>query len=256
MGETMKASKYLVGALAFVMLSLSAAQASAENILTENVIYAEGVDMHGVNVVPATGPPATLVGSADNVIIDWSDNIVFHQFSAGSKVRTEVILHQLADDGTYYAAVYTLTAHLQIAPLNDDGTPGEAVYSSSVAQGVFTDKRNDYYSAEVNEDGLLLYGYNWDTRAMGCGAGWYRLTFWLEKDNTCPNVNPITGTPIVYNAINIDTGAPGDTSEESGTIYGLVDYDFDNNMSWIDIELVDKDHGRESSGSAHWNPDP
>ncbi len=246
----MKASKYLVGALVFVMLSLSAAQASAENALDENVIYAEGVGFDGTEVVPNDELPATINGSATNVVLDWSDNIVFHQFSAGSKVRTEVILHNVSDDGTYLAAVYTLTAHLKIVNLSS----GEIMYSSSIAQGVFTDKRNDHYSAEVNEDGLLLYGYNWDTRAMGCGAGLYRLTFWLEKDDTCPDVNPWTGKNIVYNSVDVTQGAPGDKDTSAGTIYGLVGYDLDNEMSWIDIELVDKDHGRDSSGSAHWNP--
>ena len=211
--------------------------------MDENVIYAEGVGFDGSEVVPDAAAPATIVGPAGNVLLDWSDDIVFHQFPAGQKIRTEVVLHELADDGTYAAAVYTLTAHLMINKLNGDGSLGEQLYCSSIAQGVFADGKNDFYSAEVNELGDLLYGYNWETR--GLEPGWYRLTFWLEKDSTCPDVNPFTGLPIFYNPVDITTGAPGDTDASAGSIYGFVGYDFASNMSWLDMELIAKKSGRK-----------
>ena len=254
----MRTTKYIVGALAMLMLSVSAMQASAEYTLSEDVIYAEGTDWHGTSVViQDETSPKTLVGPADNVVADWSDNIVYHQFAAGSKIRTEVVLHQVSEDGTLGPAVYTLTAHLMINKLNEDGSLGEQFYWSSIAEGVFTDGPNDFYSAEVNELGDLLYGYNWDTRAMGCDAGTYRLTFWLEKDATCPDENPITYEDITYNDVNLALGAEGDTADgeepSSGTIFGIVGYDFESNMTWIDIVLLDKSNGRGASGSAHWS---
>jgi hypothetical protein len=253
----MKAYRSLVGAIAVLLISVSAMQASAEYTLSEDVIFAEGVDMHGADVVAnPTEVPYTEVGPANNVQVDWSDNIVFHQFPAGAKVRTEVILHDMNVDGSQGPAVFTLTAHLKIIATDGPGTAqnGLALYESNIYEGVFADGRNDYYSAEVNELGYLLYGYNWDTRAMSCGEGWYRLIFWLAVDEDYSETNPITGTPITYNTVDITSGAPGDVDPESGTIYGLVGVDTENDVTWIDIYLAGKPNGRGSSGSAHWNP--
>lgn len=224
------------------MLSLTAVQAAAEYSLEESVIYAEGIGFDGLEVVPSAAEPATIVGSATNVMVDWSDDIVFHQFPVGQKVRTEVVLHNINLDGTVGPAVYTITAHLLIAPVNADGTLGAAVYESCIADGLWVDGPSDAYSAEVNELGLLLYGFNWDTR--GLTAGTYRLVFWLEKGASCPDVNPYSGLPIVYNPVQMTQGAPGDTDDTAGTIYGFVGYDLDENLSWLDITLLAKKSGR------------
>lgn len=241
-GDNTRNKKLLVGAVALFMLSLTAIQATAENSLEESVIYSEGIGFDGLEVVPDAALPATIVGPATNILVDWSDDIVFHQFPAGQKVRTEVILHNVNDDGTVGPAVYTITAHLLIAPLNADGTLGAAIYESCIAEGLWVDGPSDAYSAEVNELGLLLYGFNWDTR--GLDPGTYRLLFWLEKDASCPDVNPYSGLPIAYNALQMTQGAPGDTDASAGTIYGFVGYDFAENMSWLDITLIAKKSGR------------
>lgn len=225
------------------MLSLTAVQAAAEYSLTESVVYAEGIGFDSLEVVPDAAYPATMVGGASNVMLDWSDDIVFHQFPAGQKIRTEVVLHDMNADGTMGPAVYTITAHLLIAPVNADGTLGEAIYESCIADGLWVDGPSDAYSAEVNELGLLLYGFNWDTRGLEPGA--YRLVFWLEKDASCPDVNPYSGLPIVYNPVDITQGAPGDTDVSAGTIYGIVGYDLANEMSWLDITLLAKKSGRK-----------
>jgi hypothetical protein len=241
-GRRTRYKRVVVGAVAFVMLSLMALPSAAEYSLEESVIYAEGIGMDGAEVVPDAAFPATIVGGASNVVLDWSDDIIFHQFPVGQKIRTEVVLHEVAADGSYVAAVYTITAHLQINALNEDGTLGETLYSSSIAQGVFADGKNDFYSAEVNELGNLLYGYNWETR--GLSAGWYRLTFWLEIDETCPEVNPWTGVPVTYYPVDITHGAAGDTDPSAGAICGFVGYDLENDMSWLDMYLYAKKTGR------------
>ncbi|MEW5748458.1 MAG: hypothetical protein AB1793_06715 [Candidatus Thermoplasmatota archaeon] len=242
-GDNTRNKKLLVGAVALVMLSLTAVQATAEYSLEESVIYAEGIGFDGLEVVPNAAFPATIVGPATNVMVDWSDDIVFHQFPAGQKVRTEVVLHNMNLDGTVGPAVYTITAHLLIAPVNADGTLGPAIYESCIAEGLWVDGPSDAYSAEVNELGLLLYGYNWDTR--GLAAGTYRLVFWLEKDASCPDVNPYSGLPVAYNPVQMTQGAPGDTDTSAGTIYGIVGYDLASNISWLDITLLAKKTGRK-----------
>ena len=53
----------------------------------------------------------------------------------------------------------------------------EPVYDSVDGQGG--------YSAEINVGGKLIYGYNWNLRRVGEGAGLYRLTYVLDGDR-CP----------------------------------------------------------------------
>ena len=232
-----------MGAVAAVVLSMFALQATAVYVLTESVIYTEGIGLDGMEVTPDAAYPATIVGPATNVMADWSDDLVFHQFPVGQKVRTEVILHQMNDDGSMGPAVYTMTAHFKIAKVNNDGSLGPALYESSIAQGLWADGKNDYYTAEINEPGHLLYGYNWETR--GLAAGTYKLIFWLEVDEYCPAVNPLSGLPVTYHPVDITQGAPGDTDPSAGTIYGIVGYDLANNMSWLDITLMAKNTGRK-----------
>ncbi len=78
-------------------LQAVANRTAAEYVLTESVVYCEGYDMGGLPVTAQTTVtfPYSYVGPAMNVEVDWSDNIIFHQFPAGAKVRTEVILHDL-----------------------------------------------------------------------------------------------------------------------------------------------------------------
>lgn len=238
----MRNKKFVVGALAFAMLALGALQAGAEKAmaytLAEPVIYCEGIDMYGNYVVP--DGTMSFVGAAQNVLVDWSDNIIFHQFPAGAKVRTEVVLHDLTNG----AAVYTLSAHFKIEQYSADprngGVPVKVLYESSIADGMWVDGPSDAYTAEVNELGLLLYGYNWDTRK--CPSAWYRLTFWIEP---VEKVNPMDGLPVVYTGCDLAQQAPGDTDTSSGTIYGFVGSDFANDIVWLDLFLLPKTNGRK-----------
>ena len=42
--------------------------------------------------------------------------------------------------------------------------------------------RRDYevYSAEINVKGKVIYGYNWNTRVLSDGPGYYRITFSMD----------------------------------------------------------------------------
>jgi hypothetical protein len=233
--------KLVVGAVAFLMLAVAGLQATAGNAmaytLTESVVYTEGVDIAGLYVTPDTADfPFSLVGPAGNVQCDWSDDIIFHQFPVGQKVRTEVVLHDL----DLSAAVYTLSAHFMIEVLDANRMPtGQVLYESYIAEGLWVDGPTDAYSAEVNELGLLLYGYNWETR--GLQSGWYRMTFWIEE-------TPYTdgfGNPVVYQGVDITSGAAGDTDASAGAMYGFVGYDFAADKTWLDIYLYPKTSGRK-----------
>lgn len=98
-----------------------------------------------------------------------------------------------AEDGTQFpvhATVYARCARLIIQKLAGPGQALEWIYGTtggswgprSAANAPVVDLRawDDSYSAEINAGGLLLYGYNWNTKTLAEGAGWYRLTFLLE----------------------------------------------------------------------------
>jgi hypothetical protein len=258
----MKGKLVAVGMIACFMLSLTASQASA-NVLAEDVLYVEGVDYLGLDAIPTAGPPSVAVGEARNVMVNWSDDIIYHQFPAGQKVRTEVLLHVVAvdelgeyivdADGTAHeiCAVYTLTAHFKIEKMSDspemEGKPIAELYNSSIHDGLWTDGPSEEYSAEINVEGVLLYGYNWDTR--GQLPGWYRLTFWIEIETSFVTVNPYTGEPIEYAGVDISFGDPMDVDPSAGEIFGFVTVDADADLSYIDLYLTEKSGGRGGSGT-------
>ena len=234
--------RLIVGTVFVAILAMSGLYSMVGKVvayeLEEPVVYCEGVGIDGSYVTAS--PPDSYVCAATNVQVDWSDNIIFHQFPAGAKVRTEVLLHDL----TIGAAVYTLSAHFKIVQYSDDpsngGVPVKTVYESSIADGMWLDGPSDAYTAEVNELGLLLHGFNWDTRK--CPSAWYRLTFWIQED---PKVNPLDGMPVNYLGVDLTSHASGDTDSSAGAIYGFVGDDFVNNVSWLDLFLLPKEKGRK-----------
>lgn len=259
----MKAKLVAVGLIACFMLSMAASRASA-NTLAENVLYVEGVDYLGLDALPTVGPPSVATGAAANVMVNWSDDIIYHQFPAGQKVRTEVLLHVVAVDetGEYVVdadgtaqeicAVYTLTAHFKIEKMSAapdmGGVPvGEDLFNSCIHDGLWTDGPSEEYSAEVNVEGLLLYGYNWDTR--GQDPGWYRLTFWIEVETDFCTVNPYTGATISYPDVDIRFGDPADVDIDAGEIFGFVTVDAGSDLSYLDLQLIEKSNGRGGSGT-------
>jgi hypothetical protein len=237
----MRNKKLVVGAVVLSMLALAGLQATAGKAmaytLAESVVYPEGIGIDGLPVTANTAAfPYSFVGPAMNVQADWSDDIIFHQFPVGQKVRTEVVLHDL----TIGAAVYTMSAHFMIEVLDANRMPtGVVLYESYIAEGLWLDGPTTAYSAEVNELGNLLYGYNWETR--GLKAGWYRLTFWIENEQP---VNP--AAPIIqFTDVDLTSGAPGDTDPSAGEMFGFVGYDLAGDKTWLDINLIQKTSGRK-----------
>jgi hypothetical protein len=147
-------------------------------------------------------------GAASDVAVDWSDDLLYQQWPAGSKVRTEVILH--AGD----AAVFTMLAHFRIDKVNSDGTLTE-IWAGRLIEAYWIEKKMPVtaYTCEINELGLLLYGYNWDTR--GLAAGFYKMTFWLAEDSDFPQTykDPETlidtGVAITYHSVTLGSLVDG-----------------------------------------------
>lgn len=160
--------------------------------LSQDVMYGERVVKDGVNygifmdgtlvslddpyVNPVTGVSYDMSWQDSvNVQADWSDNLVLHEWDYGDKIRTEVIL-KVIDAPT--VSLFTITASLTIEYMVE-GVWTEMWYGTTLS-GLWADGPTDAYSAEVNQVGVLLYGYNWDTREFkDMGPGQYRLTFSL-----------------------------------------------------------------------------
>ena len=237
-GGDMKGKTFFAAVAALAMVTLCSGQAMAANPLEVNVVCPEGYFVDGVPVVDGElrDDGILFVEKANDVMIDWSDDIVYHQWSAGSKVRVEVILTQ-PSTGAY---VYTLSAHFMIEKINTDG-PDAVIYGpNSIGDDLWTEgpESRDAYKAEINSEGRLLYGFNWDTKLLTAGS--YRLSFWIDD---VPSADP-DGNDITSLGVDITTGASGDTIPVSGEILADVEYSDDFQLSSLTLELLQRDHGR------------
>src|SRR4030042_5010475 len=147
----MRRKRVIVGTVFVALLAMTGLQSILGNAaayeLDEAVVYPEGIGIDGLYVTPVAGE--SYVAAASNVQVDWSDNIIFHQFAVGAKVRTEVIIHDL----DLAAAVYTLSAHFRIEQWS--GVPGAAgsevtkvLYSSCILDGLWLDGPSEGYTPE------------------------------------------------------------------------------------------------------------
>ena len=203
--------------------------------LNQNIAFGEVVDgASGIYVTgglfdlgpfvnESTGNELMAYGQPVDVVANWSDDLVLHQFKAGAKVRTEVILW----DPALSASVYTIRAHFAIQEIDPETKEVlRNIWDGTVADGLWEDGPTDAYSAEVNQLGCLLYGYNWDTRALNCGVGTYRLTFTI--DSVLPDKVPYANTET--QGITI-TGVD-DASTEFTDVYS------DSTSTWIEMTLL------------------
>ncbi|MCU0852504.1 MAG: hypothetical protein MUC90_04510 [Thermoplasmata archaeon] len=234
----------IVGAIAVCMMYMSTFSAIASTNmadLNEPILMAQTVNEYGIGVDANLYLPAATwyTGGASNVAVDWSDDLLFQQWPAGAKVRTEVILH--AGD----AAVFTMLAHFKIEKIDPaTGAVIQQIWSGRLIEAYWIEKKMPVtaYTCEINELGLLLYGYNWDTR--GLAAGSYKLTFWLAQDADFPQTykDPETlvdtGMPIVYHPVTLGSLVDGTGRFATPTL------DSSSSTSLV-IQLLAKTTGRK-----------
>ena len=231
-GGDMKAKSLCVGAVAMALLSMALLSAPAQgkyngdrpdetgvydynqNIAFSEIVVIDGVE-YGIqydgtlfplgpflNVTYGTTYYATRGPSV--VVADWSDDLVLHQWRDGQKVRTEVVLRvpELA------ATAYTIRAHFTIEQIDlETGAVLASIFDGTTASGLFADGPTDAYSAEVNQLGQLLYGYNWDTKNDAGTAGFYKLTFTIDAvaDVVLSPLFPYSG--VEWDGVTIDSVA-------------------------------------------------
>ncbi|TFH41245.1 MAG: hypothetical protein E4G94_08280 [ANME-2 cluster archaeon] len=210
--------------------------------ITESIIYTEGVDLAGLPVVESSDFPAATIGSAENIEIDWSDNLIYTQFAAGSMVRVEATFHNievLEKKEDPDPAVYAVRTHLKIEKIDDiGGEVTDTVWEGSIRESLELPDNERMFYSEINQVGHLIYGFNWDTRTpdMKAEPGWYRITFWFEEDEFCPE-DPYK-LQLTWHA-----DADHDSPLEEGVDFLINEDHLNDNWCSIDIELLEKELG-------------
>jgi hypothetical protein len=219
----------------------------------------------------------------DVTYVDWGDNLEAKNWNTRSKVRVEVVLFQdlttpltgyemsyISGQGqtevwgtngvqydSYEATVYSHNARLVIQklPFPPDkclldwdpsgarwqGDAGEPLFNGGVWEG---GDGPGYYSAEINVGGKVIYGYNWDVKKNGEGAGHYRITFALDPVNGSIPLNTFFQTTQVKLGEEVPDGGSGG---------GVAAVDHANNLSYIDIEIVSRSGGSAGGGGGGGN---
>lgn len=108
------------------------------------------------------------------------------------------------------------------------------------------------FSAEINVKGKIIYGFTWDLKSMNEGSGYYRITFSFDAgsggfgtavfDETTqiivPEEEPTEPEePIVISSE--DTGGGGT---------GIIDPS--NNLTYMDVHIVEKNGGNKPNNSS------
>jgi len=99
-------------------------------------------------------------------------------------------------------------ASLQWNPADGHWGPISAVNNPVFNGAIYPDALADDYSAEINVSGTLIFGYNWNLRKTGEGAGLYRLTYVLDGGG---DVGGSCNTHLYTYLADGTTGAPATT---------------------------------------------
>jgi hypothetical protein len=101
------------------------------------------------------------------------------------------------------------------------------------------------YSAEINVQGKVIYGYNWVTRRTAAGPGDYRITFVLD-----PNSNVTYNTDFDSNTIIVLKEEEEEVviQEEPDLAGGVAIIDAVNNLTYMDVRLTLKSGSGKPGG--------
>jgi hypothetical protein len=141
----------------------------------------------------------------------------------------------------------------------------EPIYNMAVHEG---GDGPGYYSAEINVKGKVIFGYTWNVRNLndptdGTAAGDYRITFSLDETFDGTDLNtffeekvteilmPIEEEGVALEAVTLED--EGGSSPEGG---GEAQIDFTNNLTYIDIRILERESGGGGGGGRpHETPD-
>jgi hypothetical protein len=168
-----------------------------------------------------------------------------------------------ATQATVYSGVARLTIQKllttpALARLTWDATNGQwtgDVNAPLFNHGVWetgTGKPSSRYSAEINISGNIVYGYNWNLKTSGDGAGYYRITFSLADNAPVARNTSFATTQIVASTEETTT----EETEATGgaPAGGIAGIDAAHNLTYIDIQILSS-KGRQGSSQSDFNGD-
>lgn len=103
-----------------------------------------------------------------------------------------------------------------------------------------------FFNAEINVKGKIIYGFTWNVRKDNQGAGDYRITY--SFDESCSTVDLNTHftegiTQIVVPDEEETAAAALAEASESTTGGATAVLDFSNNLSYIDVHIIERSGG-------------
>jgi hypothetical protein len=112
-----------------------------------------------------------------------------------------------------------------------------------------------YYSSEINVKGKIIYGYTWNVRQLndstdGTAAGDYRITFSFDPHSGIAPLNTyfVEGTTEILVPLEEEQVAAflAESEEPGGGGIGLLD--FDENLTFMDVRILERTGGGGGSG--------
>ena len=161
-------------------------------------------------------------------------------------------------EATVYSGCARLTIQKLALPRDDpsltltwNATTGE--WEGNVAATIFNGgvwgaaDGPGFYSAEINVQGKLIYGYNWYVSDIENAPGDYRLTFSLDNTDASPPLNTYftDATTIVLPAEEVVTvtAEEGSDSGEPDLGGGVAVVAPEYNLTYIDVRILPKSGG-------------
>jgi hypothetical protein len=191
-------------------------------VRVETVLYKTGVNMLAFNMfngTPDVKGPTEVWGT--NTTTYSSDEATIYSGSA------RLIIQKLDNDREDYengSALATWNGNQWVGDVSDP------LFNSGVWN---TTEGPGGYSAEINVQGKVLYGYNWSTRDKTVyEPGDYRITFMLDHSSGFDNTN-FDGSTYVLPREEGEVEVTQEPDLEGGVTY----IDPSNNITYIDVRL-------------------
>lgn len=140
------------------------------------------------------------------------------------------------------------TPALEWDPLNTKWGDAPTFYNSAVWQAT---AGSDFFSAEINIPGRVIYGYGWNVRKLGDADGIYRLTFSLdgsfEDGQQCgaTTLNTWLDAAVIREPTEEALALFAEEGETGG---GTAVVDAANNLSYIDVRILPRSGGGGTGG--------
>jgi len=239
----------------------------ATSILPEAQVFVDSIDW-GDNLESIDWGLKSKVRTEVVLLKDLKDPVTEYAMRHVSGWGTDEVHGQQTDNGEPVfgpgtrATVYSDNARFTIQkliPESLEGLEGSLIWDEEnnwwtevnpaediVNDPIFTDAVGaedgpDFYNAEVNVKGKIIYGYTWNVKDLNQGLGYYRLTFSFDNHaNLNTFFNEETGI-IGQNVIVIAA-----EEEESGG--GVANVVPESNLTYMDVLIKENDRGNGGGG--------